>query len=129
MIKNRLTFWSDTFNIIGDTQSDFRKSCSTVDNVFKLQSFIVSYMNTKRRIHVAFIVFKKAFDHVNKDCLWYKFLRSGIRGPIFIIIKDMYCNTTSKVEYNGGFRNNFECNLGLQQGESLSPFLFYLFFE
>ena len=69
------------------------------DNVFMLQSVIDSCLNTKRRLHVAFINFKKAFDHVNRDCLWYKLLKSGIRCPIFNIIKDMYCNTTPKVEY------------------------------
>ena len=54
-------------------------------------------------------------------------MKSGIRDPIFNIIKDMYCNTTSKVKYSGVFSNNFECNLGVRQGESLSPFLFNLF--
>ena len=97
IINNRLTFWSDTFHIIGDTQSGFRKSCSTVDNVFMLQSVIDSCLNTKRRLHVAFIDFKKALDHMNRVCFRYKLLKSGIRGPIFNIIKDMYCNTTSKV--------------------------------
>ena len=66
-------------------------------------------------------------DHVNRDCLWYKLLKSGIRGPICNIIRNMYCNTTSKVKYSGVFSNNFECNLGVPQGESLSPFLFNLF--
>ena len=127
IINNTLTFWSDTFNIIGDTQSCFRKSRSTVDNVFMLQSVIDSCLNTKRCLHVAFINFKKAFDHVNRDCLWYKLLKSGIRGPIFNIIKDMYCNTASQVKHSGVFSNNFECNLGVRQGESLSPFLFTLF--
>ena len=118
IINNRLTFWSDTFNIIGDTQSGFRKSLSTVDNVFMLQSVIDSCLNTKRQLHVAFMDFKKVFDHVNRDCLWYKLLKSGIRGPIFNII-----NTDSNVKYSGAFSNNFECNLGVRQGESLSPFL------
>ena len=83
-----------------------------------LQSVIDSYLNTKRRLHVAFIDFKKAFDHVNRDCLWYKLLKSGIRGPIFNIIRYISCNTTSKIKYSGVFSNNFECNLGVQQGES-----------
>ena len=91
-----------------------------------LQSVIDSCLNTKRRLHVAFIDLKKAFVHVNRDCLWYKLLKSEIRGPIFNIIKDMYCNTTSQVKYSGAFSNNFECNLGVRQRESLSPFLFYL---
>ena len=64
---------------------------------------------------------------MNRDCLWYKLLKSGVRDPIFNIIKDMYCNTTSKVKISGVFSNNFKCNLGVRQGESLSTFLFNLF--
>ena len=96
-----LTFWSDTSNIISDTQSGFRKSRSTVDNVFMFQSVIDPCLNIKRRLHVAFIDFKKAYDHVDIDCLWYKLLKSEIRGLFFNNIEDMYCNTTSKVEYSG----------------------------
>ena len=59
IINNRLTFWSDTCNI---TQSGFHKSRSTVDNVFMLQSVMDSCLNTKMRLHVAFIDFKKAFE-------------------------------------------------------------------
>ena len=81
--------WASPFNIIGDTQSGFCKSRSTVDIVFMLQSVIDLCLNTKRRLHVAFIDFKKAFDHVNRDCLLYKLLKSGMRGPIF---EDMYCS-------------------------------------
>ena len=36
-----------------------------VDNVFMLQSVFDSCLNTKRRLHVAFIDLKNAFDHVN----------------------------------------------------------------
>ena len=39
----------------------------------------------------------------------------------------MYCNTTSKVKYSGVFGKFFDCNVGVRQGESLSPFLFNFF--
>ena len=52
---------------------------------------------------------------------------SAVGSSVFNIIKDMYCNTTSNVKYSGVFSNNFECNLGVKQGESLSPFLFIFF--
>ena len=40
------------------------------------------------------IDFSKAFDHINGDCLWYKLPKSGIRGNIFNIIKNMYMDTS-----------------------------------
>ena len=36
----------------------------------------------------------------------------------------MYMNTFSKVKYQGAMSDQFECNIGVRQGESISPFLF-----
>ena len=43
------------------------------------------------------------------------------------IIKSMYENVKSKVKYKNRLSENFECYLGVRQGESLSPFLFSMY--
>ena len=43
------------------------------------------------------------------------------------IIKSMYQNIKSKVKFNGTLSDSFECQLGVRQGESLSPFLFSMY--
>ena len=50
-----------------------------------------------------------------------------MRGNIFNIIKSMYINTFSKVKYHGAMSDQFECNIGVRQGESISPFLLNIF--
>ena len=42
-------------------------------------------------------------------------------------IKHMYEETTASVKHQGILSDIFECNLGVRQGESISPFLFNLF--
>ena len=63
---------------------------------------------------------------MNRDCLWYKLLNSGIRGNIFNIIKNMYMNTFSNVKYEGAMSDQFECNIGVRQGKVYRPSYFFL---
>ena len=46
---------------------------------------------------------------------------------MYDIIKHMYEETTASVKHQGILSDIFECNLGVRQGEIISPFLFNLF--
>ena len=50
-----------------------------------------------------------------------------MRGKILNVIKSMYQNVKSKVKLNNSLSDGFECNLGVRQGECLSPFLFAMY--
>ena len=127
ILNNRLTFWSSTYHIISDVQSGFCKGRSTLDNLFILQSIIDSSLGNNNKVYCATVDFKKAFDFINRDCLWYKLLKSGIRGNMYNIINSMYSNNFSTVKHQGCISEPFECRIGVRQGESLSPFLFSIF--
>jgi len=43
------------------------------------------------------------------------------------IIKSMYENVRSRVKYNNTLSDDFNCFLGVRQGESLFPFLFSMY--
>ena len=51
ILNNRLVFWSDTYNIITDTQAGFRKGRSTVDNIFIIQSIIDSSLGKEKKVY------------------------------------------------------------------------------
>ena len=127
ILNNRLNYWSDTYHFINDNQSGFRQGISAVDNIYILQSVIDVAFNRDKKVFCASIDFSKAFDYINRDCPWYKLLNSGIRGNIFNIIKSMYMNTFSKVKYQGAISDQFECNIGVKQGQSISPSSFNIF--
>ena len=40
VLNNRLTFWSDTYDIISYSQAIFRKGRRTIDNIFIIQSIV-----------------------------------------------------------------------------------------
>ena len=127
VLNNRLMFWADSHSILMDAQAGFRKGRSTVDNTFILHNIVNVCLNQNQRLYCSFIDFRKAFDYGNRDCLWYKMILKGIRGKIFNIIHSMYQNVKSQVRVNGVLSEQFDCHLGVRQGESLSPFLFSLF--
>ena len=93
-------------------------------SIFVLNSLIILVTEKGGKVYTAFVDFRKAFDYVNRDCLWSKLITSGIRGNILNIIRSMYYEGKSKVKYMGNTSEAFESFLGVRHGESLSPFLF-----
>ena len=61
--------------------------------------------------------------------LLHKFKTFDITGKCFRLIKNMYGWIKSCVFVNGVSSNYFPSNIGVQQGENLSPFLFNIFFN
>ena len=79
----------------------------------------------KRKLYCVFIDFSKAFDTVWRCGLWIKLIKSNIGGKCFKIIYNMYQNIKSCISHNNVLSSFFE--IGVRQGENLSPFLFALY--
>ena len=96
----------------------------TVDNIFVLHGLITHMLNAGKKLYCGFIDFTKAFDYVVREI---KLIKIGLRGNILNIIKAMYKGIKSKVKYSNRLSNEFYCDLGVRQGECLSPILFSMF--
>ena len=70
----------------------------TAANIFILHSLISHCVNEKQKLFSAFFGFKKAFDFVVRDVLWYKLIQMGVRGKILNILRSMYFNIKSTGE-------------------------------
>ena len=84
----------------------------------------------KRKLYVAFVDFRKAFDFVNRDALWHVLQATGLTRDtkMFKAIRAIYNNVLSAVRCGGkGVSDCFDCPLGVKQGCILSPKLFSLF--
>ena len=123
VLNNRLNSWAETYGVYVEAQSGFRKNMSTIDNIFVLKSLISHYLNRNEYLYCIFIDFTKAFDYVVRDVIWYKLLKIGVRGRM-LNIKSIYNNVKSQVKYNNLLSGTFTCNIGVRQGECLSPFYF-----
>ena len=96
-------------------------------------SFINTYnlithsLNNNQRLYCAFVDFTKAFNFVVRDILWFKLIRLGVRGKMLNIIKSIYSRVKSRVKHNNSLSEPFTCDIGVRQGECLSPFLFAMY--
>ena len=89
-------------------------------------SIIFKSLSVKKRLYCCFVDYTiKAFDSVQRVMLWYKLYHIGVRCKLLQVIKSMYLNVTTCVQVDGF--NYFTNELGLIQGEVLSPILFSLY--
>ena len=117
-------------NLLSPFQSGFRNDSRTTDNIFVLKTLINKYVtNEKKNIYVSFIDFAKAFDTVWRPSLLNKLLKKGIGGNFYKVIKDMYTNTKCVCRQSNAYSEIFNTNLGVKQGDNLSPTLFNIFLD
>ena len=123
-INHRLKEFLDRQNVIGPEQAGFKKDHSILDHIFVLKTVIDIYLSNKKRLYACFVDYEKAFDKVDRLQLWIKLLNSNISGKIFNVVHNLYAKAKSRVFVNGELSNTFPCQVGVRQGDSLSPLLF-----
>ena len=92
-----------------------------LNNVISLQK------SKKKSAFVCYIDAKKAFDSINRACLWYKIQKIGINGKFLKAIQSLYDDVTCAVRINGALSNFFPVENGVKQGCLLSPALFSIY--
>ena len=127
ILNNRFNKWAEEYNVYIEAQAGFRKHMSTIDNIFVLNGLITHCINNNEYLYCCFVDFTKAFDYVERDILWYKLIKIGVRGRMLDIIKSIYTTVRSRVKNNNTLSESFSCNIGVRQGECLSPFLFAMY--
>ena len=128
VLNKRLNAWAENNDILSDSQFGFRKNRSTIDCVFSLTSIIQNVLSVeKKKLYIAFVDFKKAFDLVYRDGIWYKLINYGATLKIVRMLQSIYESVKSCVRVNQSLTNYFESHKGVKQGEPLSPLLFLFF--
>ena len=127
LLYNRLKRHSE--NIIGDYQSGFRASRSTIDQIFILRQILEKYWEYDKESWHAFIDFKQAYDSIQREVLWRILREFRIPEKIIRLIKMSYNNMRGRVKIGGEITDSFEVYSGLKQGCALSTILFNLVLE
>ena len=74
-----------------------------------------------------FYDFKKAFDSVLHQALFLKLHNFGVSGLFYNIVKNMYTGNKLQIRIGNNLTKVFNSNLGVRQGDTLSPNLFKIF--
>ena len=108
-------------------QLGFSKGAQTFDHILTLKTIISKYKKLKQPVYAVFVDFRKAFDSVCREALFFKLANQGISGKIFNILKHMYANSSGQIKLAGHLSKKFGIQKGTEHGHPLSPDFFKLY--
>ena len=123
-MNNRLLEFLDSNNLIKPNLIDFRKGYRTSDHVFVLKNLIDIYTQLKIKIYACFVDFRKAYDMVWRNGLFFKLIKLGISKTFVMLMIDMYSKVSSSVKLHSGLSPPFESSVGVS---NLGPTVFDIF--
>ena len=113
---------------LADKQNGFWKHRSCLHHIFVLQTLVKNECLVRgKQIFSIFVDFRKAFDYVDRQLMYHRLKEANVNGPFLELIIQMYTNTVNVVKVNELFTDEIENNIGVKQGDNLSPGIFSQF--
>ena len=81
-MNKTLSQWLDKNEILSEGQNGFRKDRSCLDHIYILHTIIKNRKHQRKDTFACFVDYRKAFDTVDRNCLWFKLSSLGINGKI-----------------------------------------------
>ena len=117
IINKRLSTWVEDNDVLGEIQAGFRKDHSTIDHIFTLFSMIQRHLLRNKKLYVAFIDFRKAFDLISHCKLWPILNKTGIKGKMLQTIQSMYRIVKARVRNENNVTEAFICQKVSNKGK------------
>ena len=116
LLNERLTLFCEENKIIEYNQVGFRKGFRTADQVFTLKTIIDESFSRGEKLYACFIDFKKAYDTVWRDGLFYRLLQNGVSSKFTNMLRDMYARLQTCIHLPNVISHPFPSRVGLKQG-------------
>jgi hypothetical protein len=129
LITNRVSKWCEENTKISDAQAGFRPNRATTDQIFTLAEILQARQQDGLDTVCVFLDIKKAYDTTFREGVWKRLLEIGIRGKMWRVIRNLYNIVESCVQLGAEFTEWFLIDLGLRQGDTLSPILYIVFID
>ena len=130
LLNRRLNNYLEENNLLSPHQSGFRKNHRTSDNIFIMKTLVNKYIKCKKhKLFVCYVDFRKAYDYVWRSAMILKLLKKGIGGNFAKILQNMYSSTKCACKDAYYQSESFYTNIGVKQGDNLSPTLFNIFID
>ena len=127
LLNERLINVVEAHGLLGEAQNGFRQGRCGADNIFVLNTILWKAKALEEKVHLGFVDISKAYDSVNRDLLWRKLEKIGIRGAFLDALKALYSGDSVRCMFNNTKTRPVYLRRGLRQGCSLSPLLFAIY--
>lgn len=127
IVISRINLALEGSNRLCQEQAGFRSREECLGQSVALYEILHRRKVAGKATYMCFIDFRKAYDTVPHEALFYKLKRIGVRGAALAFIKALYAK--SKISVRGAFGESPLVDLlrGLRQGCPMSPILFDVF--
>uniref|UniRef100_A0A0N5BS70 Reverse transcriptase domain-containing protein n=1 Tax=Strongyloides papillosus TaxID=174720 RepID=A0A0N5BS70_STREA len=122
MILNRIQ--KKILDEISETQFGFRPNYSCSDAIVCLESIFHTHHTYKLNLLTALLDFRKAYDLVYKEYIWYNLNKIGIEKSLILILKDLNVNIKCIINPEYGSDITIYPSRGIRQGCPISPLLY-----
>ena len=123
-VNNRLRLANEAFERKDVFNGGFQNGGRTTDNIFILNGLVQRQLSLGKSLYLCYVDFRKAFDLVNRNLLFYKITKSGWRGNVIDTLRNLYTKTCFRVKCNGKVSPPIIDSLGVTQGGITSGLLF-----
>jgi hypothetical protein len=102
IMNTRLNQFLEVNKIMNKCQIGFRKNCRTTDHLLVLKTIIDCYKSKRKPIFTCFIDFKKAYDSVWREGLFFKLILYGCSKIFMRLMLSMYSSVNLSVKLDKG---------------------------
>ena len=124
LLRNRIEHKID--NILRKNQNGFWRNRSTTSQILTIRRIFEGVRAKNLLVTLLFVDFTKAFDSIHKGKMEQIQLAYGLPEETVAEITILYRNTKVKVRSPDGDTEYFEIVAGVQQGDTIAPYLFII---
>ena len=128
ILLNRLGKYAAQMGFFSEMQFGFQQCVECTETSFTIIETINHVLEQGSKVFSCFLDVRKASDTVWIDGLLYKlFLELGIKGRMWLAIKDLYTNVKVQSFYEGSLSRKIDVSQGTGQGRILAPFMYKVY--
>jgi hypothetical protein len=127
IVQKRLSIFLEERHILYDFQSAYRKNHSCEMALNETLAKIYKELDQANEALVVFLDLRRAFDTIDRNILFRKLERIGIRGHSLTWFKSLLSGRTQSVKIGSQTSQPLAVQIGVPQGAGLGPLLFSLY--